>query len=294
MATPRLLGLGELLWDLLPDGRQLGGAPANFAYHACALGGRGAVASCVGDDPLGREALERLDGLGVDRSAVAVDPERPTGTVSVALDAAGQPSYTIHEGVAWDAIPASGALLDRAAAADAICFGSLAQRSAASRATLRRALDAAQPACLRVFDINLRQAYYDRDVILASLEQADAFKVNDEELPVVARLLDLPAQTRPAMEALRARFDLRWVALTRGAAGSLLLADGAWAEHPGEPVATVADTVGAGDAFTAALALGTLLGQAPEVRNAHANRVAAFVCAAAGATPALPEALRLA
>jgi fructokinase len=152
-----LLGLGEVLWDLLPGGKQLGGAPANFAYHACALGGRGVVASCVGDDDLGREILAKLDALQVDRSAVATDGEHPTGTVSIDVDDQGRPNYTIHEGVAWDFIPAGADLLATAARADAMYFGSVAQRAPVSRRTIRRCLAAARGDCLRIYDINLRQ-----------------------------------------------------------------------------------------------------------------------------------------
>jgi fructokinase len=286
-----LVGLGEILWDLLPAGPQLGGAPANFAYHAAALGGRGAVASCVGDDDRGREILERLDGLGVDRAAVALDSEHPTGTVTVEVDADGRPHYTIHENVAWDFIRPDEALWHLAVTADAVCFGTLAQRSAVSRATIAQFLEHTLAGCLRIFDINLRQSYYDRAVLEHSLEHADVVKLNDEELPVVSRLLDLPGPADEALSALLKNHSLRLVVLTKGAAGSVLISPQGTSSLPGESVKVV-DTVGAGDAFTAAVALGLLEGASLEAVHRRAARLAAFVCSQSGATPHVPGELR--
>jgi fructokinase len=287
-----LVGLGEVLWDLLPGGKQLGGAPANFAYHASALGGCGEIASCVGEDDLGREILRRLDELGVGRSAVAIDGEHPTGTVSVKLDEHGKPEYTIHENVAWDFIPATPELLTLARQADAVCFGSLAQRSATSRETIARFLAATREECLRVFDINLRQAYFSPEVIDQSLEASDVLKLNDDELPAVARLLGLPAgnEDDQAVE-LRRRFELRLVVLTRGAKGSTVYAPEGVSLCPPQPVRVV-DTVGAGDAFTAAIAMGLLAGDDLDAVHRRAARVAAYVCSQRGATPTMPEELK--
>jgi len=286
-----VLAVGEVLWDLLPGGRRLGGAPANFAYHAHALGAEARLVTCVGDDALGREILERLGALGVSTGLVAVDSAAPTGTVSVELLEGGQPRFTIHEDVAWDRLSATPAALDMAEQADAVCFGTLAQRSEASRQAIRSLVSATPPTALRVFDVNLRQAFYSRDVIEASLDLANALKVNDEELPVLASLLGLNGGADEQVDAVARRFDLRLVALTRGAHGSRLCADGRWSDHGGLP-AEVADTVGAGDAFTAALALGFLSGWGLDTINQAANELAAFVCSQAGATPPLLERLR--
>lgn len=289
--TPVCVGLGEVLWDLMPDGKQLGGAPANFAYHAAALGARGGVASCVGDDPFGREILLRLDELGLDRSAVAVDGEHPTGTVSVELNEQGEPDYLIHEDVAWDFIPWERRLLDWTADADVVCFGSLAQRSSVSRRSIRRFLAAAGPRCLRIFDANLRQDYYDRDVIDGSLASSDVLKLNDEELPVLAGLLGVPASPSAALDEIIRRYSLRLVVLTKGPAGSVLRSAEAESVLPGDQV-QVADTVGAGDAFTAAIAVGLSLGRDLQTMHRYAARLAAYVCTQAGATPAVPDELR--
>jgi fructokinase len=288
---PLVIGLGEILWDLLPAGKQLGGAPANFAYHANALGARGAVVSRVGDDALGREVLDRLDALGVDRSAVTVDPSHPTGTVDVRLDAAGVPTYVIHENVAWDFLPAGGRAAELCAAASAVCFGTLASRGAISRESVVQLLDTMPASCLRVFDINLRQSYFDAELIRRLLAKSQVVKLNDAELPVVAALLGLGGPD--AARLLMDEFGLRALALTRGPSGSRIYTRDAVSDHPGV-AAHVADTVGAGDAFTAALVLGLLDGHDAGRINAFANRLAAHVCAHPGATPPIPEELRAA
>ncbi len=286
----RCVGLGEVLWDRLPSGRQLGGAPANFAYHAAALGAEGRVVSRVGADEPGRDLLARLRGLGLPVDAIAVDPAAPTGTVSVAMTDGGHPQYTIHEGVAWDRLVAGPAERAAVAAADAVCFGSLAQRTPGARAAIAALLDATPATALRIFDVNLRQHYHSAELIRASLGRANALKLNETELPVLGAQLGLPAGERDALAALAAAHRLRAVIHTRGERGCLALVDGIWVEHPGVRVA-VADTVGAGDAFTAAFALGLLRGWAPAVIVERATAVAAFVCTQRGATPALPPAL---
>ncbi len=288
MSQLLMLGIGEILWDLLPAGRQLGGAPANFAYHAHALGANGVPVSCVGRDALGVEILARLVALGLDPAHIAVAPERPTGTVQVALSTEGKPTFTIMPDVAWDFIALSPALLALAARADAICFGSLAQRAVGSRDTIRACVRQAPATALRIFDINLRQSFYSREIVEASLRLANVLKINDDELPVLAQLLDLTSTGEKARLAeVAARFQLRLVALTKGAEGSILCADERFARHPGLKV-RVADSVGAGDAFTAAMALGLLRGWDLERIGTHANRVAAYVCTQPGATPPLP------
>jgi fructokinase len=285
---PVAVGLGEVLWDLLPTGRQLGGAPANFAFHAQQLGARGVVVSAIGADMLGDHIEERLQASGL-TSALAIDHEHPTGTVSVKLDAQGVPNYVIHQPVAWDFLhdhhfPA-------ASAADVVCFGSLAQRSHVSRDSIQRYLRDTRPDCLRVFDINLRQDFFSEPVVRGSLDVAGVLKLNDQELPVVAGLLGLPMDETGFAAALLERFPaMRMIALTRGPGGSALFTREGTSQHPGVPT-TLADTVGAGDAFTATLAVGLLRGVALDRINDAANRIAAFVCSQRGATPDLPDEL---
>jgi fructokinase len=281
------VGIGEVLWDLLPGGRQFGGAPANFAYHAKALGIHAQVVSCVGRDELGDEILAHLDRLGLGHDHIAVDPEHPTGTVSVRLDAAGKPDYVIHEQVAWDYLSLLPQSLGLAARADAVCFGSLAQRFVVSRLAIRDFLAATGPECLRIFDINLRQHYYNVDTIAVGLEAADVLKLNDEELPVLARLLSIHGPIEEMLATLCRRYRLKLIALTEGDRGSLLFSPGARSRHAGHR-AEVVDTVGAGDAFTAVLAFGLLSGASLDTINEQANRVASFVCSRAGGTPEMP------
>lgn len=287
----RIVGIGEVLWDLLPGGRQLGGAPANFTYHATARGADTRLVSRVGRDALGHETLERLTQLGVSTECVEVDDQLPTGSVGVTVNADGQPHYEIFENVAWDAIRGEAAAQRAVAGADAVCFGSLAQRNAVSRASIQALVSAAPATALRIFDINLRQHYHSREVIEHSLALANVLKVNDAELPRLAEWLALTGDVRAQIQQLASRFSLRAVALTRGGDGSLLFADGRWSEHPGVAT-TIADTIGAGDSFTAAMTLGLLKGWELDRINDHANRLAAFVCSQAGATPSLPESFR--
>jgi fructokinase len=282
-----LVGLGEILWDLLPGGRQLGGAPANFAYHAKALGVDAQVVSCVGRDELGEEILAHLDRLGLGHEYIAVDPDHPTGTVSVRLDAAGKPDYVIHEQAAWDYLSLLPQSLGLASRADAVCFGSLAQRSCASRLAIRDFLAATRPECLRIFDINLRQHYYNVDTIAVALEAADVLKLNDEELPVIARLLSIHGTVEETLGTLCRRYNLKLIALTEGDRGSLLFGPRGRSRNAGHPTAVI-DTVGAGDAFTAVLVFGLLSGASLDAINEQANRVASFVCSRAGATPEMP------
>ena len=289
--TYQVIGIGELLWDLLPTGRQMGGAPANFAYHARALGADGRVISRVGQDALGAELIERLGELGVPTGGISVDPTYPTGTVTVEVSADGQPTFTIHEGVAWDHLEATPALLAELARADAVCFGTLAQRCEASRAAIRSLVGAAPRSAVRIFDINLRQRFYSRELIEESLALSNVVKLNDTELPVVADLLALTGSDEAQLAQLAERYHLRFVACTRGAKGSLLYDGTRIVEQPGLQVA-VRDTVGAGDAFTAAVALGLLAGWDVEKIGSVANEIAAYVCSCAGATPPLPATLR--
>ena len=285
-----LVGLGEILWDVLPDGKQLGGAPANFAYHAQALGGQGVVVSCIGNDELGKEILSSLDELQLQRQYVSVDNSHPTGTVTVKLDEDGKPDYIIHENVAWDFIPFNSSLSVLAAQTAAVCFGSLCQRSPVSRKTIRSFLAATSADCIRVLDINLRQPYFNREIINTMLELSNVLKLNDEELAVVANLLGITGSETDILSQLAERYALRLIALTRGASGSRLYAQGEDSNHQGFP-AQIADTVGAGDSFTAAMTLELLNSKNLDTINKYANRVASFVCSQSGATPKLPDSL---
>jgi fructokinase len=283
------VGIGEVLWDHLPTGRQLGGAPANFAFHAQALGARGTVVSAVGDDALGLEILERLAACGLDLSFVDRDRDHPTGAVSVDLKGNGTPEFTIHRDVAWDFIGARPELWALAAACDTVCFGSLAQRSPISRGTVRRFLQETTQGCQRVFDVNLRQSFYDADFIGESLRLCNVLKLNDDELPVVASLLGLTGDESAVLDQLIDRFSLEVVALTRGDRGSLLRSPNDEAVHSGYPCSDVADTVGAGDCFAACVAIGLLRGESLADASERANRRSSFVCSREGAMPEMPD-----
>jgi fructokinase len=284
----KVLGVGEVLWDLLPTGPQLGGAPANFACHARALGAEAGVTTRVGSDEYGATIFERFKEMGISNSSLQVDKTAPTGTVTVELTGNGIPHFTIHENVAWDRLEATPAALEAARQADAICFGSLAQRKPQARASIQRLVAAASHNALRVFDVNLRQRYYSREVIEQSLGLATALKLNDAELPVLAAMFGLAGTIPRQIQEISRLFGLQVIALTRGPAGSLLFRSGQWSDCPSAPI-DVIDTVGAGDAFTAALVLGLLQEMELDELNSLANEVARFVCSFAGATPPLPK-----
>lgn len=288
---PVIVGLGEVLWDLLPKGRQLGGAPSNFAYHARALGAEATIVSRVGRDDLGEEALRRLRQLGLPTDLVQLDATHPTGTASVEVDAGGQPQFVIRENVAWDWLEDSAEARAIVARADAVCFGTLAQRNRTTRNTLRSFVAIARPESLRLLDVNLRGDYYSAALIRESLALANGLKLSDAELPRIATMLGLTGNSRDLIARLATDHNLRLVACTRGSHGSLLWRDGEWSDHPGIPT-EVKDTVGAGDSFTAAMTLGHLAGWNLDRVNDVANQVAAYVAASDGATPPLPDRLR--
>ena len=282
-----IVGLGEILWDILPTGKALGGAPANFAYHAHALGAVAWVVSAVGSDRSGHEILERLNLMGIHPDFVGEDSHHPTGSVSVQVDGQGIPSYIIHENVAWDHISYEPGMDSLAATADAVCFGSLGQRSPVSRTTIQRFLAATGPSCKRILDINLRQHFYTREIIGQSLELSNILKLNEDELPVLAEMCSLHGNVQDQLSQLLRQYRLELIALTRGGRGAILQTPYETADCPGFP-AVAADTVGAGDAFTAAMAIG-LLSKRPLMRiNRQACQVAAFVCSQHGATPTIP------
>jgi fructokinase len=281
-----IVGLGELLWDLLPSGRQLGGAPANFAYITSLLGDEGIPASRLGQDALGEEAILRLRELGLPTAFIQEDADHPTGTVQVEVDAAGQPRFEISESVAWDFLQWTSQWQRLAQQADAVCFGSLAQRSEPSRATIRKFVLASQPNTVRVFDVNLRRNFYTAQLLAESMRLATIVKLNHEELPKIMRLFELQPQSEEASaRRLLSLHDLKLVCVTRGSKGSLLISASECSEHSGFKVKT-ADTVGAGDAFTAALVHGYLRGTSLAQINERANRVGAWVASQSGATPA--------
>ena len=289
---PVIVGIGEVLWDVFPDGEHFGGAPANVAMHAAALGAAAYMISAVGPDARGDAALARLDSAGVNRTAVAQLLGRPTGAVNVSVDSKGQPTFDIAADVAWDYLPWSQTVEQVAERADAICFGTLAQRGSVSRTTIRRAVESTPPRTRRLFDVNLRQNYYDASVVLSSLELANAIKLNDDELPVIARLCKIPPiDILGQLRMLCDWFGLTLAALTRGPLGSVLVTPTEFHESAA-PATVVRDTVGAGDAFTATLLVG-LLERRPLVEiSARANAVAAYVCSQPGATPPIPPELR--
>jgi fructokinase len=279
-----IVGLGELLWDLLPAGKQLGGAPANFAYITNLLGNKGVPASRVGNDSLGDAALQRLTQLGVSTEFVQRDALHPTGSVNVEIDR-GQPRFEILQSVAWDFLDWSQPWQQLATEADAVCFGSLAQRSAQSQSTIRSFLNATRPRAVRVFDVNLRQNFYSRQVLAESMRLATIVKLNHEELPKIMHLFEIASHGEmDSAQRLLSMHGLKLVCITRGDGGSLLISANECSEHTGIKV-KVADTVGAGDAFTAAMVHGYLRGSSLKQINESANRVGAWVASQPGAMP---------
>ena len=286
----KIAGIGEVLFDAFPEGEKFGGAPANFACHCHSLGADAYVISAVGDDARGAQARSFLSDHGVNIDGLAVLSDHETGVVLVTLDEKGKPDYEIKEGVAWDYIPWSDDMAAVASQLDAICFGSLSQRNDVSRATIEKILAATRPDCLRVFDINIRQHFYNDEILLSSLEIASALKLNDEELPIVAKLIGIDGDDKDQLKAIIEKFDLKLAVLTCGPDGALMMTpeDSSFIAPPDDPVI---NTVGAGDSFTAATIMGFLKGRGLKEINVHANDLATFVCTQHGAVPKLPESL---
>lgn len=299
-ASMQIVGLGEVLWDVFPDGARFGGAPANFACSAAGIAGQavssGAVrvtmVSAVGTDELGLSALDELQQRQVSVSHVQRS-NQPTGQVLVSVDGAGLAGYQFLADTAWDDLQWSDELSRLAQKTDAVCFGTLGQRSSVSRETIQKFVAATPAECWRILDINLRPPFWTDTILRESLPLANVVKMNGEELPVVASLLSLKGDAQSQLQQLQQMFGLRLIVLTRGAGGSLLLnCDGEISQTPGQQVC-IADTVGAGDAFTAALAVGLLMERPLPLTHAWADRVAAFVCTQIGGTPVFPHDLQL-
>lgn len=287
-----VVGMGEALWDVLPEGKKMGGAPANFAYHVSQFGLKSMVVSAVGDDKLGDEIIDNLNAKGMKYMIEKVP--YPTGTVQVELDAEGIPCYQIKEGVAWDNIPFSPALEDLARRTRAVCFGSLAQRSVVSRETINRFLDAmdAQAGALKIFDINLRQSFYTKETLSASMRKCNILKINDEELVAISRMFGYPGiDMKDKCWLLLAKYNLRMLILTCGVNGSYVFTPGEMS-FVETPKVEVADTVGAGDSFTATFVASILQGKTVAEAHHRAVAVSAYVCTQNGAMPVLPIELR--
>lgn len=283
-----VVGMGEALWDILPEGKKIGGAPANFAYHVSQFGLPSCVVSAVGDDSLGKEIVQNFTSKGLNQE-IAVVPY-PTGTVQVQLDEAGIPVYDIKENVAWDNIPFTEELEKLARNTKAVCFGSLAQRNVVSRETINRFLDAMpqEEDSLVVFDVNLRQGFFTKDILCNSMQRCNILKINDEELVEVARMFEYPGiDLEEKCRHLLEKFELKLLILTCGVNGSYVFTPGKVSFLP-TPKVEVADTVGAGDSFTAAFIASLLLGKSVEEAHSIAVRTSAFVCTQNGAMPVLP------
>ena len=276
-----IVGIGEVLWDVFPTGKKLGGAPANFAYHVSQFGLCGLAVSAVGRDELGEETVSALSEHGLNFHIDRV--EEPTGTVQVTLDGNGIPQYEIKTGVAWDNIPYTKELAEIASQTKAVCFGSLAQRSPVSKKTIGWFLDAVPEDCLKVFDINLRQQFYSEEVLEASMNKADILKINEEEIVVVAKLFGIPGTGYEEISRrLAEMFKLKMLILTCGAVGSYVFHDGG-VSYIETPKVKVADTVGAGDSFTGAFVASILSGKTVEEAHRIAVQVSAYVCTQTGA-----------
>ena len=287
-----VVGMGEALWDVLPEGKKIGGAPANFAYHVSQFGLPSCVVSAVGADPLGKEIIENFTSKGLNQLIEEVP--YPTGTVQVEIDPAGVPQYEIKENVAWDNIPYTARLENLAANTKAVCFGSLAQRNVVSRNTINRFLDAMPDTDDRliVFDVNLRQGFYTKEILCNSMRRCNILKINDEELVTVSRMFGYPGiDLQDKCWILLAKYNLKMLILTCGTNGSYVFTPGV-VSFQETPKVKVADTVGAGDSFTATFTAAILSGKPVPEAHKLAVEVSAYVCTQSGAMPELPEAFR--
>lgn len=285
-----VVGMGEALWDVLPEGKKIGGAPANFAYHVSQFGLDSCVVSAVGEDALGAEILANFNNKELNYEIPVVD--YPTGTVQVEIDQAGIPQYDIKENVAWDNIPFTARLDELASNCKAVCFGSLAQRNVVSRKTINHFLDSMpsdDPDTLVVFDVNLRQGFYNKEILTNSMERCNVLKINDEELVTVSRMFGYPGiDLQDKCWILLGKYNLKMLILTCGINGSYVFTPGNVSFQP-TPTVEVADTVGAGDSFTAAFISSILKGKSVAEAHKCAVDTSAYVCTQKGAMPLLPK-----
>jgi len=281
-----VIGIGELLWDVFPDHKQMGGAPCNFAFHVSKLGLDSLAISAIGNDELGEEIIQKLDAVELHYDIQKVD--HPTGTVQVTLSGDGIPQYEICEPVAWDFIGMKPKYEAIAGQTSAVCFGSLAQRDEVSRSTIRAFVSQVPDSALKVFDINLRQQFYSKELLQESLEICNVLKINDDEIKIVAGMFGLNGSDEENCEALLRQFNLKLVALTCGTEGSYLITEEE-TSFMRTPKVKVADTVGAGDSFTAAMVVGLLSGKPLTETHQMAVNLSAFVCTQKGAMPEYKE-----
>lgn len=279
-----VIGVGELLWDVLPEGKKPGGAPCNFVYHAQKQGAKAFVLSAVGKDNNGKEILNLLETKGVSAELIQLN-DKPTSTVDISLNAEGIPKYTIHEDVAWDFIKFHETLQRKVMQADIVCFGSLAQRNTTSRETIEKILKCCRDEALMVYDINFRQNFYSKEIVERSLRLCNVLKLNEDELPVVCELLDITAEgEEQQLAVLLDHFKLKLAAFTKGSQGSLLMTTSEISYIP-TPKVKVQDTVGAGDSFTAVMIMGFANGNSLKEIHQQAVEISAFVCTQNGAMP---------
>jgi len=293
MEPKKVLGLGELLWDVFEDSRKPGGAPANVAFQLNQIGLNGIIASRVGTDALGEEITRFLSEMGLSTDFIQADASHPTGTVTVQLDVTGTPSYTIHENVAWDFLDFTPALEAILPTLSAVCFGTLAQRGKTTRETIQKILDRVPADCLKVYDVNLRQDFFSRELLETSLQKSDVAKMNDGEMEVLKQVFGMASSLTPVDFALNLceKYDLVEVCITRAEKGCLLVRrDGQTAEVPGK-IVPVADTVGSGDSFSAALIYTMLCSSDLQTQAAFANEVGTLVATRPGGMPSIREEL---
>lgn len=286
-----VVGLGEVLWDMLPEGRKIGGAPVNFAYHAGQFGIDTMAVSAIGNDKLGEDTIAEMNGKHLNHIFPSVP--YPTGSVQVKLDEKGVPAYDIKENVAWDNIPFTNEIESVARSCRAVCFGSLAQRNAVSRNTIRKFIESTPSGCIRIFDINLRQNFYTSNVIRDSLELCNILKINDEEIMLVSRMFNYDSSNiENVCRTIMEDFSLEMVILTCGTKGSYIFTKGGVSFMP-TPKVNVADTVGAGDSFTGSFCAAILHGLPVAEAHKKAVEVSAYVCTQNGAMPEIPESMKL-
>lgn len=286
-----VVGLGEVLWDMLPEGRKIGGAPVNFAYHAGQFGIDTMAVSAIGNDKLGEDTIAEMNGKHLNHIFPSVP--YPTGSVQVSLDEKGVPAYDIKENVAWDNIPFTNEIESVARNCQAVCFGSLAQRNAVSRNTIRKFIESTPSGCIRIFDINLRQNFYTSNVIHDSLELCNILKINDEEIMLVSRMFNYDSSNiENVCRTIMEDFSLEMVILTCGTKGSYIFTKGGVSFMP-TPKVNVADTVGAGDSFTGSFCAAILRGLPVAEAHKKAVEVSAYVCTQNGAMPEIPESMKL-